>query len=213
MQNSLRVPVTMQDNLQDTFEVTPLPDEEEDVYAPVPLAPGYYPKVAQSPKKIGLSASPGSSGLLGDEEETTKKPKRPLTAYNLFFQNERQLLLGPGLPKKQQKKVGFADMARIISRKWKDAGFAERAPFCNMANIDKLRYLREMDEYREELNRRKKADQRKQKDLQLETEMKRKSSNTKAATTNMDPSSDASIADLALKLDNEMKQMIIHFFG
>ncbi|KAL7576211.1 hypothetical protein ACA910_013694 [Epithemia clementina (nom. ined.)] len=52
------------------------------------------------------------------------KPKRPLSAYNFFFQSERQTLLRTlpirpeGKPRHSHGKCGFANMAKIIAKKW-----------------------------------------------------------------------------------------------
>ena len=66
------------------------------------------------------------------------KPKRPLSAYNIFFQRERKALLNA------QGKVGFAAMAKTISAKWKKMDAAEKEPLTQLAKADSARYQREM---------------------------------------------------------------------
>ena len=83
-----------------------------------------------------------------------ERPKRPRTAYNYFFHNERLKLLDSlperkqGKPKKGHGKISFADMAKVISLKWKAIGTEEMIYFANLANEDKFRYRNQMQEYK-----------------------------------------------------------------
>lgn len=90
-------------------------------------------------------------------------PKRPLSAYNIFFRVERQRILGEGLSKeyeitdqskrkhrKTHGKVGFAEMAQKISTKWKSMPSSERQPFEQEAHIEKQRYNHEVKQWRKD---------------------------------------------------------------
>ena len=82
-----------------------------------------------------------------------KKPKRCLTAYNLFFHNEREKLLkSRSVPdesdKSKQGKIGFGPLARMVSAKWKEATDEEKAHFTALAKKDRERYDKEMREWR-----------------------------------------------------------------
>ena len=81
-----------------------------------------------------------------------EKPKRCLTAYNIFFRDERERLLET-LPvrenvKKGHGKICFAELAREIARAWKRISPACKVAYCEQACQDKVRYYREMEEWR-----------------------------------------------------------------
>jgi hypothetical protein len=101
-----------------------------------------------------------------------ERPKRPLTAYNLFFKHQRDLILRStpsefdhshdelhstlSIPSRERRdkskavrppphrKIGFADLARQIGRSWKELDRRGRAPFVELARQDKTRYLSEV---------------------------------------------------------------------
>mmetsp|Transcript_12614 Transcript_12614/g.34990 ORF Transcript_12614/g.34990 Transcript_12614/m.34990 type:complete len:255 (-) Transcript_12614:37-801(-) len=96
-----------------------------------------------------------------------EKPKRSLSAYNYFFQAERVKLLQalPGASNQDNddsngsteklnhkktpcRKIGFANMARVISSKWKNISEEEKAPYVAMAKQDSTRYKQEMNEWK-----------------------------------------------------------------
>ena len=95
------------------------------------------------------------------------KPKRPLSAYNLFFQNERKKIIAvlpedttfenDGLTEEQRRrkhrkthgKIGFSDLARAIAEKWKTLECSERTIFESQAMADKRRYTAELEAWKE----------------------------------------------------------------
>jgi hypothetical protein len=99
------------------------------------------------------------------------KPKRPLSAYNLFFQLERERLVTGDDQKnvlledisaicdqhKQKKakrkhrkthgKIGFADLARTIAGKWRNLKPPVKAMYEGCAATEKVRYQKEVAEW------------------------------------------------------------------
>jgi hypothetical protein len=96
------------------------------------------------------------------------KPKRPLSAYNLFFQLERERLVTGDAQKnvlledisaicvqhkkkkakrkhrKTHGKIGFADLARTIASRWKSLKPPIKAMYDGCASIEKARYQKEV---------------------------------------------------------------------
>ena len=78
------------------------------------------------------------------------RPKRSLSAYNLFFKHERQKLLdersavaaaaaaGKNGTSKPTAGVGFAELAQTIGAKWKKISAEDKAHFEGLAAKDKV---------------------------------------------------------------------------
>ena len=89
------------------------------------------------------------------------KPSRPLSAYNLFFQSERALMLGNDAPTPAQEslkkrvhckthgKIGFADMARMIGGKWKFLEPGKRTIYEDQAKVLKKLYATDLASWKE----------------------------------------------------------------
>lgn len=90
-----------------------------------------------------------SLGRMASEQKLAdeRKPRRALTSYNLFFQEERRRLLAEHKASKGSKngKLGFAGLARHIAAKWKKLSKAEKEPFEHLAAQDKQRYISEKE--------------------------------------------------------------------
>ncbi|KAL7567433.1 hypothetical protein ACA910_021395 [Epithemia clementina (nom. ined.)] len=148
------------------------------------------PAVRHSPPqpKAGAVAHPAAEELCEDGERLTghastttssskrsrvsshsassrDKPKRPLSAYNIFFKEERVRLLSTintesedlvqnkkgGSQKKsvscKKGKISFENLAKIIGGRWRDLGSSQVDYYKQKANADMQRYRKEMEEY------------------------------------------------------------------
>jgi hypothetical protein len=85
-------------------------------------------------------------------------PKRPLSAYNIFFRKERQVLLGEDLAlefeitdqtrrkhRKTHGKIGFAEMAKLVGQRWKKLDTTTKQGFEEQANAEKKRYVEHLE--------------------------------------------------------------------
>lgn len=89
------------------------------------------------------------------------KPNRPLSAYNLFFAQERSEMLGDDAPTAEQEalkkrihckthgKIPFAVMARTIGAKWKMLEAETKKPFEEKAAKLKEKYLVELNVWKD----------------------------------------------------------------
>eukprot|EP00549_Striatella_unipunctata_P005102 CAMPEP_0118694408 /NCGR_PEP_ID=MMETSP0800-20121206/12506_1 /TAXON_ID=210618 ORGANISM="Striatella unipunctata, Strain CCMP2910" /NCGR_SAMPLE_ID=MMETSP0800 /ASSEMBLY_ACC=CAM_ASM_000638 /LENGTH=282 /DNA_ID=CAMNT_0006592869 /DNA_START=65 /DNA_END=913 /DNA_ORIENTATION=- len=91
------------------------------------------------------------------------KPKRPLSAYNIFFQQQREHILSNGgtepVPskddrarknhKKSHGKIGFADLAKAVAQKWKTLQAADKVKYEEQAAVEKNRYKMELTKWNE----------------------------------------------------------------
>ncbi|KAL7562012.1 hypothetical protein ACA910_004693 [Epithemia clementina (nom. ined.)] len=78
------------------------------------------------------------------------RPKRPLSAYNLFFRDERQRILAShpvrpeGVPRRSHGKMGFAEMARTVSQAWKVLNVATKQEYEVQGRYNRLCYKRHL---------------------------------------------------------------------
>jgi len=96
------------------------------------------------------------------------RPKRPLSAYNIYFKDERQKILKeipgdhetaeanekitwPGKKRPPHGKISFESLAKTIGARWKALGDEELAYYKKKADEDLERYASEMKAYEEKL--------------------------------------------------------------
>lgn len=110
------------------------------------------------------------------------KPKRPLSAYNIFFKHEREKIItgdddvnledmlfrvkNTGKPTKRRHRkshgmIGFAQLAKTIAEKWKVLDQTEKAVYEAKAAIEKGKYSEQLDEWERLREEKLKEDQHK----------------------------------------------------
>ncbi len=81
-------------------------------------------------------------------------PKRPLSAYNVFFKETREEIIATNVNKEGEKrdhKLDFQTMAKEIASRWKILEKQERDRVEKLAKKDMLRYRDEVKVYEEEI--------------------------------------------------------------
>lgn len=91
----------------------------------------------------------------------TDMPRRPLSAYNLFFKEHRSVILAElesredkdnsGQGKKASTASLFSTMGKAIAKRWKELPEENLTRLKNLANEDMNRYRKEMNEYHRKL--------------------------------------------------------------
>ncbi|OEU08155.1 hypothetical protein FRACYDRAFT_145422, partial [Fragilariopsis cylindrus CCMP1102] len=71
------------------------------------------------------------------------RPKRPLSAYNIFFKEERNRILNNNDSNKTDdidSTISFESLAKIIGQRWQELDAISMAIYKSKANIDMNRY-------------------------------------------------------------------------
>jgi HMG (high mobility group) box len=89
---------------------------------------------------------------IGPSNRQSKKkikglPKRPLSAYNLFFQSERLKIFEEGLM--NHERISFQGLAKLVGQRWQVLDEETRQELRHRSQQDIIRYQKEMKEYRE----------------------------------------------------------------
>jgi hypothetical protein len=113
-------------------------------------------------KKVKKTGKPTKVPAKFRTKRPSGTPKRPLSAYNYFFREQRNLMLEersrqkeagtlpeiPVDPSGNQKKSSlFAMMGKTIAKRWKELSTDEHKKYKDLANEDLKRYRTEMDEF------------------------------------------------------------------
>jgi hypothetical protein len=122
---------------------------------------------------MSAKAASANDSTTGSNDATSgllKAPRRPLSAYNFFFQDQRTKILGEqimsqeeehdtdarGNKKRKQRKthgkIGFTALARHVGVAWKALAKEDRKDYEKRFKEDKVRYQKELAEYEEKLN-------------------------------------------------------------
>jgi hypothetical protein len=100
-------------------------------------------KSKQEKLNVPKARKAGAPGRKKGWKKPEGKPKRPLSAYNLFFQQEKARVQKDG-------KYGFAALARKIAEKWKTLDKEDKSPYEAQAAIEKAKYVKEVDLWKEQ---------------------------------------------------------------
>lgn len=87
------------------------------------------------------------------KDESVPKPKRPRTAYNIYFRDQQEKLRNS----REYYKMKSASIASMIAKTWKHVTPSVRVHYDQLAVQDKYRYYREKVEYQNYLAGCKKA--------------------------------------------------------
>jgi len=132
-------------------------------------------------------------------------PKRPLSAYNIFFKETREKIIA------EDASTGFQEMVRKIACHWKDITPEEKKKYEDRASKDKTRYKDQVGVYEKELadkNRKEREEAALMKKKAREAEKKRlaeeKMKNAKAASLSSGVASVGRLAGYA-EADDRMR--------
>mmetsp|Transcript_49001 Transcript_49001/g.118688 ORF Transcript_49001/g.118688 Transcript_49001/m.118688 type:complete len:878 (+) Transcript_49001:228-2861(+) len=103
--------------------------------------------------KISQTRSSSSSGPVPFHRRKKKPPgmpKRPLSAYNLYFRAEREKILAvQNEVGYTGQRIGFEGLGKIIGKQWRDLIPDDKKEYEELAEKDSERYRKEMEDYHE----------------------------------------------------------------
>lgn len=101
-------------------------------------------------RSVSSTISNQSDGIVTISRRKKKPkgmPKRPLSAYNLYFQSERAKILAAA--EGEGEKIGFEGLGKIIGKKWRSLTAEDLKLYEKLAEKDSVRYRKEMEVYNE----------------------------------------------------------------
>jgi hypothetical protein len=94
-------------------------------------------------KKVGVSKKKAITKKgKGKKEKDPNMPKRPKTGY-IFFSAEERVKV-----KEDNPSLGFGDITKQVSAKWKEMTDDDKEPYLKLAQQDKERYEKEMSKFK-----------------------------------------------------------------
>lgn len=126
----------------------------------------FIPMAASMPPQVEEKKKPKKR-----KKKAKGKPRRPLSAYNLFFKDEREAILKsipgeddgkakeakekeitwPGKKKTPHGKISFESLAKTIGERWRVCSQERKAHYKVLADADLVRYANEMKQYDERI--------------------------------------------------------------
>ena len=76
------------------------------------------------------------------KEKVPGQPKRSLSSYFIYVRDNRQKVIADNAG------ISVTEITKILGAQWKALSAEEKAPYEKLAAEDKLRYAREMDEFK-----------------------------------------------------------------
>ncbi|CAM9235473.1 unnamed protein product, partial [Choristocarpus tenellus] len=77
------------------------------------------------------------------KKKDARQPKVSVSAFVFFSRHHRTIL------RKEHQELSFAELGKTVGALWKASNAADRKPFEDLANEDKERHARELEEYKE----------------------------------------------------------------
>ena len=126
-------------NLYADLEPEPVHNHEPDLISS-PQSPSY--KLNQTIKTSKTSVS----STCRRKKKPRGMPKRPLSAYNIFFQTQRTIVQAEAKNENigGSKGLGFEGLGKLIGKQWKELGKEEKKKYEILAEKDSARYREEM---------------------------------------------------------------------
>ncbi|SCZ94441.1 BZ3500_MvSof-1268-A1-R1_Chr12-2g03901 [Microbotryum saponariae] len=93
------------------------------------------------PPSSNLHRYPQVDTKSGKAKKDPNAPKRPLSAYMYFSQENRNTV------KDDNPDASFGDLGKLLGAKWKDMSDDQKKPYNKKADDDKTRYEREKASY------------------------------------------------------------------
>ena len=121
------------------------------VSSPVGVASAVGPP--PKPGKAMESKVPKKKWYKKTQVRKSDKPKRPLSGYNLFFQDARKQLLEVlparegSKPMRTHGKINFQDMAKRISSMWNNLDEETKSYYQALGGVERDRYYQALKEY------------------------------------------------------------------
>jgi len=122
-------------------------------------------------------------------------PKRPLSAYNIFFKETREAILAENEGKSE---IAFQTMAKEIASRWKNLNPEDKQRVSSLAEKDMKRYREEVKTYEEEMVKRSRKEREEAENLRRiqAAEKAEEEASSSAAALTKGPSTVNSIAAL-----------------